>query len=234
MQAMIRLRRVGRRHQASFRIVVAQKSEAADGVYLESLGTYNPRTQPSLIRLDAARTLHWLHEGVQPSDTVRSILRRTGVWEKFHEGAGPDDLAPDEKTVLQGPEGMDETTSRRAAQAKAAREEPEPEAEAAEAEAPEAEAPAEEAPDAGAAPEVEEEPEAEGEDEPEAEEEPEAEDEPEAEATEADAPEAEAEEEPEAETEEAPEAEAAVEEEPEEEEAEEEEETDEEEDEEKA
>lgn len=160
MPATIRLRRVGRKKQAAFRIVVANKSDAATGKYIESLGVYNPRTQPSVVRMDGARALHWLRDGAKPSDTVRSILQEVGLWERFHEGAAPEDLAPEEAQILRGPKPGEAKTSRRGAQEEAAAEaaeeaeveaeprpEPEPEAEAEE-EEPEAEA--EEEPEAEA------------------------------------------------------------------------------------
>ena len=113
MPTMIRLQRTGRKAQASFRIVVSDSAEQRDGPAIETIGTYNPRTRPSLIRLDAAAALNWLHEGAQPSDTVVSIFRKTGVWEKFKAGTTADAL---EETVIElGPPEGERGTSRRAA-----------------------------------------------------------------------------------------------------------------------
>ena len=113
MPTMIRLQRTGRKAQASFRIVVSDSAESRDGPAIETIGTYNPRTRPSLIRLDAAAALNWLHEGAQPSDTVVSILRKTGVWEKYKAGTTADAL---EETVVElGPPEGERGTSRRAA-----------------------------------------------------------------------------------------------------------------------
>ena len=72
MATTIRLKRVGAKKEASFRIVVMDSREGTAGKSIERLGTYNPRTSPSLIKINAARTIHWLHEGAVPSDSVRS------------------------------------------------------------------------------------------------------------------------------------------------------------------
>lgn len=92
MPATIRLQRVGRKKQSSFRIVVTEKTLARGGPALEILGTYNPRTEPSSIRFDAARALHWLRAGALPSDSVESIFRKTGVMKQFRSGVEPESL----------------------------------------------------------------------------------------------------------------------------------------------
>ena len=115
MATSIRLQRTGRKRQASFRIVVADVNEQRDGPAIETLGTYNPRTQPSIVRLDAAASLNWLHEGAQPTDTVISIFRKTGVWQKFQAGETADSL--EETVVTLGPLLGEQKTSRRAAMA---------------------------------------------------------------------------------------------------------------------
>jgi len=92
MPATIRLQRVGRKKQSSFRIVVTEKTLARGGPALEILGTYNPRTEPSSIRFDAARALHWLRAGALPSESVESIFRKTGVMKQFRSGVEPESL----------------------------------------------------------------------------------------------------------------------------------------------
>jgi len=111
MPATIRLKRMGRKKQPYYRIVVADESNPRDGPPVEKLGIYNPRTEPAVVRLDAARALYWLHEGATPSHTVRSLFRRTGVWEKFHAGVTAEMI---EETVIHlGPAaGEDKTTQR--------------------------------------------------------------------------------------------------------------------------
>jgi small subunit ribosomal protein S16 len=107
------LQRTGRKKQASFRIVVSDVNEQRDGPSIETLGTYNPRTQPSIVSLDAAASLNWLYEGAQPTDTVISIFRKTGVWQKFQAGETADSL--EETMVTLGPPPGERKTSRRAA-----------------------------------------------------------------------------------------------------------------------
>lgn len=187
MPTLIRLKRVGRKKQATFRIVVTNSSVGTAGPSIERLGLYNPRTDPSFIRLDVARTLHWLKEGARPSDSVRSLLRRTGVWEQFHAGVEPEELL--EPVLELGPSPAERKTSRRGkveAPAKQKAKATETEAEEATAEAepveaePEEPEPADEEEEAAAeaeeepvaAAEAEEEPAAEEADEEEAEEEP--------------------------------------------------------------
>ncbi|MGI9038037.1 MAG: 30S ribosomal protein S16 [Gemmatimonadota bacterium] len=114
MPTTIRLQRTGRKKQASFRIVVTDQSESRDGPALETLGTYNPRTQPSLIKVNAGSALNWLYEGAQPTDTVVSIFKKTGVWEHYRKGTTADALSEEESTVELG---GDPKTSRRAADA---------------------------------------------------------------------------------------------------------------------
>ena len=79
----IRLRRVGLKRQASYRIVVADKRRARDGRIIESIGFYNPRTQPDTIEVKEDRALYWLSTGAQPSDSVRSLFNRTGTLERL-------------------------------------------------------------------------------------------------------------------------------------------------------
>lgn len=79
----IRLRRMGKKKQPTYRIVVADSRMPRDGRYIESLGFYNPLTEPSTIQIDAERALHWLSEGAQPSGQVRNLLKINGIWDQF-------------------------------------------------------------------------------------------------------------------------------------------------------
>ena len=81
----IRLRRMGAKKRPSYRIVVAESSAPRDGKFIEIIGTYDPLTEPSTVRLNEERAKHWLSVGAQPSETVRDILRR-------HELMGDDEL----------------------------------------------------------------------------------------------------------------------------------------------
>lgn len=134
MPATIRLKRIGRKKQAAFRIVVAEKSTAVTGPSIERLGIYQPRTDPSVVKLDAGRTLHWLHSGAMPTDSARSLLQRVGLWEKYHQGVQPEELAEEDRLIFVGPaEGRQKTSVRAEAAEQAAKEAEE--AAAAEAEA---------------------------------------------------------------------------------------------------
>jgi small subunit ribosomal protein S16 len=88
----IRLRRVGAKHQPSYRIVAADKESPRDGKFLEVLGHYNPRTEPSTVKVDEARLFHWLEHGAQPSDSVRRALKPMGTWERWERYKGGESL----------------------------------------------------------------------------------------------------------------------------------------------
>ena len=79
----IRLMRVGKRKQPSYRVVVADTRSPRDGRIIEAIGQYNPRQEPSLVSIDEDRALYWLERGAQPSDQVRQLLRITGAWSTF-------------------------------------------------------------------------------------------------------------------------------------------------------
>lgn len=78
----IRLRRVGKKKQPSYRIVVADIRSPRDGAIVEQVGLYNPMTNPATVVVDADKIRHWLKAGAKPSDTVGRILQAQGVVEK--------------------------------------------------------------------------------------------------------------------------------------------------------
>lgn len=84
MAVKIRLKRMGKKKAPFYRIVVADSRSPRDGKIIENLGTYNPLTNPAEITVKEEETLNWLSKGAQPTDTVRNILSKTGVMEKFH------------------------------------------------------------------------------------------------------------------------------------------------------
>ena len=88
----IRLRRVGMKGQPSYRIVAAEKEKQRDGRFLEILGFYNPRTEPSTVEVKEDRIYHWLKNGAQPSDTVQKILGYTGVLERYERFKAGEDV----------------------------------------------------------------------------------------------------------------------------------------------
>ena len=81
----IRLRRTGRKKTPTFRIVVADSQSPRDGKFIEIIGQYVPRQGDTAINLKADRANYWLDNGAQPSDTVRSLLRKAGVLKTRHE-----------------------------------------------------------------------------------------------------------------------------------------------------
>ncbi len=88
----IRFRRVGSKNQATFRIVAADRESPRDGRFLEVLGHYNPRTEPSTIKVDEARLFHWMKNGAQPSESVHQALRALGTWDRWERYKSGEDL----------------------------------------------------------------------------------------------------------------------------------------------
>jgi small subunit ribosomal protein S16 len=82
MATRIRLRRVGRKGQGFFRIVVADSRSPRDGRFVATIGNYNPRANPAVIQVDAEQAQAWLAKGAMPTDTVRSLLKKAGVFGK--------------------------------------------------------------------------------------------------------------------------------------------------------
>ena len=85
MSVKIRLKRMGSKKRPFYRIVVADSRSPRDGRFIESVGTYNPLTEPEQVTLKEEAIMNWLSNGAQPSDTVRNILSKQGVMKKFHE-----------------------------------------------------------------------------------------------------------------------------------------------------
>jgi small subunit ribosomal protein S16 len=84
----IRLRRVGAKKQPSYRLVVADSRAPQSGRSLETIGFYNPLTEPATIKIDEAKALEWLQKGAQPTDTAARLLTQAGVLEKFAQLKG--------------------------------------------------------------------------------------------------------------------------------------------------
>lgn len=85
MSVKIRLKRMGSKKRPFYRIVVADSRSPRDGRFIETVGTYNPLTQPEQVTLKEEAIMGWLNNGAQPSDTVRNILSKEGVMKKFHK-----------------------------------------------------------------------------------------------------------------------------------------------------
>ncbi len=83
MATRIRLRRMGAKKQPFYRVVVADSRYPRDGRFIEEIGYYNPLTTPAEIKIDEEKAISWMSKGAEPSDTVRSLMKRSGVWEKW-------------------------------------------------------------------------------------------------------------------------------------------------------
>jgi small subunit ribosomal protein S16 len=101
MATKIRLQRGGRKGYAVYRIVIADSRAPRDGKFTEKLGTYNPNTNPATVSLNFDRALYWVETGAQPTDTVRNILKREGVYMMKHLRGGVKKGAFDEAACQQ-------------------------------------------------------------------------------------------------------------------------------------
>ena len=85
MAVKIRLKRMGAKKAPFYRIVVADSRSPRDGKVIDTLGTYNPLVNPAEIKIDEEKTLKRLSTGAEPTDTVKNILSKVGIMEKFHK-----------------------------------------------------------------------------------------------------------------------------------------------------
>jgi small subunit ribosomal protein S16 len=83
MATRIRLRRMGSKGRPFYRVVVADQRSPRDGRFIENIGRYHPLSDPSVIEIDEERALYWLRVGAQPSDQVRNLMTKIGIWETF-------------------------------------------------------------------------------------------------------------------------------------------------------
>jgi small subunit ribosomal protein S16 len=128
----IRLRRVGKKKQPNYRLVVADSRSPRDGAFIETVGTYNPLTQPATITVKDDRVREWISKGAVPSDRAAKILSERGLCD-------PPTFTPKAKQEKPAPEtAAPAAAPAAAAEAPAAAETPEPEAELASEEATEA------------------------------------------------------------------------------------------------
>jgi len=88
MSVRIRLTRMGKKKQPTYRVVVTDSRRPRDGAYIEQIGVYDPRRAPSLIEIDNDRALDWLRKGAQPSDRARKLLEISGAWTRFRIAKG--------------------------------------------------------------------------------------------------------------------------------------------------
>jgi len=90
----LRLMRMGKKKQPTYRVVVADSRSPRNGRIIENIGTYQPLRDPSTIRIDNVKAVDWLRKGAQPTDRVRKLLEVSGAWTHFTDGTEPEPLAP--------------------------------------------------------------------------------------------------------------------------------------------
>ncbi|RBP99750.1 30S ribosomal protein S16 [Bifidobacterium xylocopae] len=83
MATKIRLKRMGKKFYAFYRVVIVDSRKKRDGKVIEEIGTYDPNTQPSTIKIKSERAQYWLGVGAQPSEPVLNLLKITGDWQKY-------------------------------------------------------------------------------------------------------------------------------------------------------
>lgn len=93
MALKIRLTRIGSRHRPFFRLAVVDSRARRDGRSVSVLGYYNPLSQPHQLKVHQEEVIEWLKKGAQPTETARSLLKQTGVWQRYQlqkEGKSPE------------------------------------------------------------------------------------------------------------------------------------------------
>ena len=88
MAVKIRLKRMGKKKQPTYRVVVADGRSPRDGRFIEAIGRYDPRQEPSIVEIDNDKALDWLRKGAQPTDPVRKLLEISGAWSRFKVAKG--------------------------------------------------------------------------------------------------------------------------------------------------
>jgi small subunit ribosomal protein S16 len=143
MSTRIRLRRMGSKGRPFYRVVVADQRSPRDGRFIENIGRYHPLNDPSVIEIDQDRALHWLRVGAQPSDQVRNLMQKVGIWDAF-VAERPKAAVATPKPERQAKEKLSKKAQAKAAEASQAAAAPPAEEPVA------AETPAEATPEAGA------------------------------------------------------------------------------------
>ena len=83
MAVKLRLMRMGKKKQPTYRVVAADSHSPRDGRFIEIVGTYAPRADPSVVNIDNEKAIAWLQKGAQPTETVKKILVISGAWAEF-------------------------------------------------------------------------------------------------------------------------------------------------------
>ena len=106
MAVRLRLMRMGKKKQPTYRVVAADSRSPRNGRFIEIIGTYQPRLDPSVVKIDNERAVHWLQNGAQPSETVEKLLKISGAWADYkgEQFVPPVPPAPRTKSSLKKPE----------------------------------------------------------------------------------------------------------------------------------
>ena len=99
MAVKLRLMRMGKKKQPTYRVVAADTRSPRDGRFIEIIGTYQPRHEPSTIKIDNDRAVHWLQHGAKPTERVEKLLKISGAWETF-SGVSFDATPPPAKVTV--------------------------------------------------------------------------------------------------------------------------------------
>ncbi len=83
MAVKLRLMRMGKKKQPTYRLVAADGRSPRDGRFIESIGTYEPRAEPSVVNVDNEKAVAWLRKGAQPTEPVQKLLKISGAWDQY-------------------------------------------------------------------------------------------------------------------------------------------------------
>ncbi len=83
MAVKIRLKRIGAKKSPFYRVVIADSRSPRDGKFIEEIGTYNPLKNPAEVNIDDEKAIKWLQNGAQPTDTVKVLLKKNGIMDKY-------------------------------------------------------------------------------------------------------------------------------------------------------
>ncbi|MGH9222499.1 MAG: 30S ribosomal protein S16 [Acidimicrobiales bacterium] len=89
MAVKLRLMRMGKKKQPTYRLVAADARSPRDGAFIQIVGIYDPRSEPSVVRIDNDKAVAWLRQGAQPTERAKRLLEISGAWAQFKGGGSP-------------------------------------------------------------------------------------------------------------------------------------------------
>jgi small subunit ribosomal protein S16 len=116
----LRLMRMGKKKQPTYRVVAADSRSPRDGRFIEIVGVYDPRPDPSSIRIDNDKAVDWLRKGAQPTESVRKLLEISGAWGTFRGDTSPGPAEPASKPAKAAAAKTAKTTTKATASRSAA------------------------------------------------------------------------------------------------------------------